>query len=123
MKASDNGRLPANARQIMYGARPEIIDLTGKAQPWTNSAYFTQTLLPDFMDAHAELTAGWDVVFDARGHFAEPHTGEQFGIGTLEVRVHPRLAVQHLYAVLDIHAQARVRHGGALSSLRLCPLC
>jgi len=90
MKASDNGRLPANARQIMYGARPEIIDLTGKAQPWTNSAYFTQTLLPDFMDAHAELTAGWDVVFDARGHFAEPHTGEQFGIGTLEVRKYIR---------------------------------
>ena len=26
------------------------------------------------------------VVFDARGHFAEPHTGTEIGLGTLEVR-------------------------------------
>jgi DNA topoisomerase VI subunit B len=31
LKASDQGRLPANARQIMYAARPWIIELTGKA--------------------------------------------------------------------------------------------
>jgi hypothetical protein len=86
LKASDQGRLPANARQIMYAARPWIIDLTGKAQPWAKSAYFTQTLLPDFMREHSGLTADWDVVFDARGHFREPHTRKLIGIGTLEVR-------------------------------------
>jgi hypothetical protein len=29
-KVSDNGRLPANARQIMYAARPYIQEKTGK---------------------------------------------------------------------------------------------
>jgi len=86
LKASSQGQLPANARQIMYAARPEIIRLTGKEQPWKNSQYFTQTLLPTFMEAHPDLTADWDVVFDARGHFREPHTGHTFGLGTVEVR-------------------------------------
>jgi DNA topoisomerase VI subunit B len=86
LKASDQGRLPANARQIMYAARPLIIQRTGKAQPWAKSAYFTQTLLPEFMREYPELTADWDVIFDARGHFREPHTRHFFGIGTLEVR-------------------------------------
>src|SRR5207248_3042254 len=81
-----HGRLPANARQIMYAARPEIIELTGNAQPWKKSSYFTQILLPDFITEHPALTAPWDVVFDARGHFREPHTGEEIGLGTVAVR-------------------------------------
>ena len=86
LKASNNGTLPANARQIMYAARPLIIELTDKAAPWKNSATFTQGLLPDYMEAHPELCAHWDVVFDDRGHFAEPHTGHRIGVGTLAVR-------------------------------------
>jgi DNA topoisomerase VI subunit B len=86
LKASDHGRLPANARQIMYAARPEILRLTGKADALANSAYFTQHLLPDFLNAHPDLTAGWDVAYDARGHFSEPHTSHEVGVGTLEVR-------------------------------------
>jgi DNA topoisomerase VI subunit B len=82
MKASNQGSLPANARQIMYSARPDIIRLTGKAQPWKHSSYFTQHLLPDFIAAHPDLTADWDVIYDARGHFREPHTGYAFGVGT-----------------------------------------
>ena len=89
-KASNNGTLPANARQIMYAARPLIIDLTGKASPWKNSATFTQQLLPDYIDAHPEQCAGWDVVFDDRGHFAEPHTQYRIGVGTLAVRDYTR---------------------------------
>ena len=27
---------------------------------------------------HPALTAHWDVVFDARGHFREPHTGRDW---------------------------------------------
>jgi len=81
--ASDNGTLPANARQIMYAARPLISELITRQ---LDSVYFTQHLLPDFLEAHRDRTAGWDVVFDARGHFKEPHTGYQFGLGTLEVR-------------------------------------
>ena len=86
LKASNGGTLPANARQIMYAARPLIIELTGNPSPWKNSARFTQGLLPDFMDAHPERCASWDVVFDDRGHFAEPHTGHRIGVGTLAVR-------------------------------------
>lgn len=86
LKASSHGTLPANARQIMYAARPLIIELTGKASPWKNSSTFTQTLLNDFIAEHPELCASWDVVFDDRGHFEEPHTGKKIGIGTLSVR-------------------------------------
>ena len=45
MKASDDGQLPAKPRQIMYAARPKILEMTGKDV--LNDAYFTQTLLPD----------------------------------------------------------------------------
>jgi integrase len=83
--ASGHGTYPANARQIMYAARPLVQELThGKC--WKHSSYFTQTLLPDFLEQHPELTARWDVVFDARGHLFEPHTDYQLGLGTLEVR-------------------------------------
>ena len=40
-KASGNGRYPGNARQIMYAARPLILELTGEDQ--LNDVYFTQT--------------------------------------------------------------------------------
>ena len=32
------------------------------------------------------MTADWDVVYDARGHLAEPHVKNELGLGTLEVR-------------------------------------
>jgi hypothetical protein len=51
-----------------------------------NDQYFCQQLLPDFIAANPETTAGWDVVFDARGHFTEPHTGRVVPLGTLDVR-------------------------------------
>jgi hypothetical protein len=76
--------LPANARQIMYAARPNILGMTGKGK--LDSNYFTQTLLPDYVLEHPEETRDWDVVFDARGHFVEPHTNRQVPLGTLQVR-------------------------------------
>jgi DNA topoisomerase VI subunit B len=83
---SDNGSLPAHARQMMYRARKLIQEATGIAEPWKESSYFTQSLLPDFMAAHPDKTKNWDVVYDARGHVREPHTDKQVGLGTLEVR-------------------------------------
>jgi len=80
LKASGNGQLPANARQIMYAARRHIQQRTGKQ---LEPNYFTQTLLPDYVN---ENDVDWDVVYDARGHFGEPHGGNSFGIGTLDVR-------------------------------------
>ena len=83
-KASSDGRFPAHARQIMYAARPRILELADNCHT-LDSGYFTQQLLPEYMDEHPE-TASWDVVFDARGHFIEPHTDRQVALGTLGVR-------------------------------------
>jgi DNA topoisomerase VI subunit B len=90
LKASAGGTLPADARQIMYAARGPVIALTGKPTPWKHSSYFTQKLLPDYMDAHPEETKDWDVVFDARGHLVEPHTGHRIDLGTVAVRNYTR---------------------------------
>jgi hypothetical protein len=84
LKASDGGKLPANARQIMYAARPAILEMTGVKE--FGDSYFTQTLLPDFVNENPECCSDWDVVFDSRGHFVEPHTGRVVPLGTLEVR-------------------------------------
>jgi hypothetical protein len=86
LKVSGNGRLPANARQIMYAARPHIQKVTGRQ---LNDQYFTQTLLPDYLN---DNDVDWDVVYDARGHFSEPHNDGKntFGIGTIEVRTYLR---------------------------------
>jgi len=94
LKASGDGTWPAEARQIMYPARPKILVLTGNAR--LDAPYFTQTLLPDYMEEHPEETAEWDVVFGARGTFIEPHTGREISLGTIEVREYlgdrPRLS-------------------------------
>jgi hypothetical protein len=97
-KVSGDGALPANARQVMYAARPHIQKVTGRQ---LNGTYFTQTLLPDYL---IETGVPWDIVYDARGHFNEPHDGKSFGIGTLEVRNYlarfqePTLVAAHLSA-------------------------
>jgi hypothetical protein len=83
-RASDGTGL-ANARQVMYAARPLVLELTG-GTCWKNSAYFTQRLLPLFQEKNPELTAGWDVVYDDRGRLTEPHTDRQIGLGTVKVR-------------------------------------
>ncbi len=81
MAASTNGTLPANARQIYYAARGEILERTGKDN--LDSQYFCQTLLVDYV---RETGVDWDIIWDDRGHFTEPHTKHMFGLGTLNVR-------------------------------------
>ncbi len=84
LHASDHKRLVATARQVMYSCRKYILDRTGEDS--LNDEYFTQVLLPDFMEEHPDLTADWDVVFDARGSLVEPHTQIRIPLGTLDVR-------------------------------------
>jgi hypothetical protein len=54
---------------------------------------------PDYI---TENDVDWDVVYDDRGHFREPHTGLVFGLGTLAVRQYlseigkPKLQGPHL---------------------------
>jgi DNA topoisomerase VI subunit B len=85
-KSSYDGHeyLPTKARQVMYAARPEILALTGKEA--LDDAYFTQTLLPDYIEANRDECKLWDIVWDARGSFVEPHTALEVPLGTLEVR-------------------------------------
>jgi RNA polymerase-interacting CarD/CdnL/TRCF family regulator len=81
-KASNNGELPVNPRQIYYAARRQILNLTGRDE--LQSGYFLQTLLRDYMTEYD--CDDWDIVWDARGHFTEPHTKKVVPLGTLQVR-------------------------------------
>jgi len=85
MAASAGGTLPANARQIMYAARPLVLEATG-GSCWKESSYFTQTVLPEYMELYPARVQDWNVVYDARGHFQEPHGGRRVDLGTLDVR-------------------------------------
>jgi hypothetical protein len=76
--------LPTRPRQIIYAARPEILELTGKSM--LDDRYFTQTLLPNFIAANPRICGSWDIVWGARGHFTEPDTRHGTALGTLEVR-------------------------------------
>jgi hypothetical protein len=80
MPASGNGTLPASARQVFYQARPKIMAMTEDRE--LLYGYFSQTLLPDYIEEHG---LDWNVVYDARGHFLEPHTNRRIGCGTIEV--------------------------------------
>src|SRR5262245_24527095 len=80
MAASGNGTLPASARQIYYQIRPKVMAATDDKE--LAYGYFSQTLLPDYIDEHG---VDWNVVYDARGHFIEPHTNRRIGCGTIEV--------------------------------------
>jgi hypothetical protein len=80
MAASGGDTLPALARQIYYQARPKIMAMTDDKE--LAYGYFSQTLLPDYIEEHG---VDWNVVYDARGHFEEPHTNRRIGCGTIEV--------------------------------------
>jgi hypothetical protein len=80
MAASGNGTLPASARQIYYQIRPKVMAATDDKE--LHYGYFSQTLLPDYIEEHG---VDWNVVYDARGHFIEPHTNRRIGCGTIEV--------------------------------------
>jgi hypothetical protein len=80
LAASGGNRLPALARQVYYQARPKVMAMTENKE--LAYGYFSQTLLPDYIKEHG---VDWNVVYDARGHFEEPHTNRSIGCGTIEV--------------------------------------
>ena len=82
LKAADDGSLPTKPRQIMYCARPYILERTG--EDTLSGQYFSQTLLVDYMQEYD--CEDWDIIWDARGRFLEPHTSSDVPLGTLEVR-------------------------------------
>ena len=80
LAASANGTLPASARQVMYQARPLVQQMVDRP---LDDQYFCQTLLPDYIE---ESGVDWDITYDDRGHFLEPHTKCTIGLGTISVR-------------------------------------
>jgi hypothetical protein len=84
LKASADGTLPAHARQVMYAARGHIQRTADRDLGKRFDQYFTQQLLPEYVEEHG--CSDWNVVYDARGHFHEPHTNEEVPLGTLQVR-------------------------------------
>jgi hypothetical protein len=70
----------------MYAARGDLLRLTGVKK--FSDTYFTQVLLPDYINEKQELVAHWDVVYDARGNLTEPHTGSRIPLGTIQVRTY-----------------------------------
>jgi hypothetical protein len=87
MKASTNNKYPAFSRQVMYAARDPMQEEVGE---FLDDKYFCKKLLPDYLYDHPSKTADWDVVFDARGHYEEPHTRVIVPLGTLDVRKYER---------------------------------
>ena len=77
MAASADDTLPAKARQIFYQVRPNVIE-----ERELEYGYFSQTLLPNYVET---FDKEWMVVYDARGHFEEPHSNRRIGCGTIEV--------------------------------------
>jgi hypothetical protein len=113
-KASGNGQYTALARQIMYAARPYIQQKTGKP---LQSAYFTQHLLPDYIEEHG--CHHWHTGYDARGHLIEPHGGRTVNLGTSEVRgylsgIHDPRHVEAVFAAANIEFHGPKGNFGAL---------
>lgn len=81
--ASSDGRRTVTARQIMYKARPPILEMTGRDK--LEDAYFVTRLLPEFLQAHPDLTRAWRIYFAPRGEFTEPYTRRAFKVGTKDV--------------------------------------
>lgn len=76
-RVSEGGRYWANARQLMYAMRPEILRLC-KIDKFKDST-ITQTYLPMFQRPE------WKIAYDKRGALEEPHTGQTVGLGTVEI--------------------------------------
>ena len=76
-RVSEGGKYWANARQLMYAMRPEILRLC-KIDKF-DDATVTQTYLPMFQRQE------WKVAYDKRGSLEEPHTGQTVGLGTVEI--------------------------------------
>ena len=81
MVASANNTLPANPRQIYYAARPG----PRNDQPTRRSTASTSCRRCWSITSNCRASH-WDIVWDDRGHFREPHTDREIGLGTLAVR-------------------------------------
>jgi hypothetical protein len=82
MQASNNNSLPASARQIFYQIRPLILGQC--SDEWSYKSF--SDWLPEFIKQFPEITRRWNVTYDPRGKFYEPHTSRMVELGTKGVR-------------------------------------
>ena len=62
----------------MYAARGPILEMTGKRR---STASISRRRC--WSTTSKSSGVDWDIVWDDRGHFREPHTGHEIGLGTL----------------------------------------
>lgn len=98
-KTSGPDNLPVKTRQLYYAARGPILELTGRTK--LGQQYFSQQIVREYLEEHPESTAKWDIVYDARGTFYEPHTDEAIAVGTLEIRNYLGRVMEHKVKSLD----------------------
>lgn len=117
LKASGGGTLPANARQIMYAARPLVLELTG-GRFLKDANDFGQKYLPAYMEDFPDKTANWDVIYDARGKLIEPHSDTRVDLGTLEVRRYIKRWTTGVSAAGGVYLDHRVETIGPANRYR-----
>jgi hypothetical protein len=111
--ASNDGAYPVLSQQVFYAARPGILEKLGRDELTPKErGRFCYQLLPQFIQENLELTAGWRVIYKARGELVEPHTGRRVGLGTVEVAAYHRRS-RHRRAGLG-GASPSQRFGGVL---------
>jgi hypothetical protein len=81
---SDNRRYRFNWRQVFYRLRPIVRDEVDKNLDWQ---YFSQTLVTEYEEINGEESKAYR---DPRGTFYDPHSGECFPLGTLQVEKYRR---------------------------------
>ena len=101
----------------IYQARPKIMAMTDDKE--LQYGYFSQTLLPDYIEEHG---VDWNVVYDARGHFEEPHTNRRIGCGTIEVRNYLNAAKEPDIVPADFAGASVdvIGPSGSLSAILFC---
>jgi hypothetical protein len=98
---SDNGRLPASARQLFYRIRVLANKLLGHLKDGLNYQQFSQRILPQLIAEYPDATTDWWIVYDPRGQLREPFTDTTVRLGTLAVAKYLRDIANHETADID----------------------
>ncbi|MBL8815965.1 MAG: hypothetical protein JNL58_08030 [Planctomyces sp.] len=85
--ASGGGLHTVSMRQMYYACREPFREKTGRE---IESAYFSQTLLRQFLNRNPELTRNWKITADPRGTLTIPNAAYEVRIpcGTLAIESH-----------------------------------
>ncbi|MCC7337881.1 MAG: hypothetical protein IT422_22565 [Pirellulaceae bacterium] len=93
--ASGGGQYTVSMRQMYYACREAFKE---KADREIEAAYFSQTLLRQYLNRNPEATATWKITADPRGTLTIPNTAHEVRVpcGTLAIEAHLRYASTHI---------------------------